>query len=447
MPLPIFSPITFLSGLSAGWSPINPTGKNAGWSPINPTGKTAGWSPINPTGKSAGWSPINPVGHDAAWSPIGPGHTKWVSSGMTIDPQALAGWEGIDPSWVYAQEDSLMGQALRKSRAKISRLSDPVAMDAALPPRDARDPRAVPLWRWAPEFRVAAVVCELLGRVQVHGRALWLMNPPAAKRAKTGKPSPGASPGASLSAVMLFKLPSSLKHVDMPDQIDAVLRAAVEREDRMPEILSQANDFWPFFESVTGVQLAQAPAFGELLRASHEWVLSLLMLLKHNVAAHRPVQRSTLIMPLIATPGHGSLPSGHATVAAFTAEMLRLLMYREGPDARAHALDRLARRIAFNRVVAGVHFPVDSQAGYALGRQLARTLSALAGNRADCPRALGPDDVIRGKFRLQELAPGETGSEEEAEAPAGQRLAAPQVAPALQALWAQAAADLARLRV
>ena len=426
MPLHTFSPITFLSGLSAGWSPINPTGKSAGWSPINPTGKNAGWSPINPTGKNAGWSPI------------GPGRAHPVSSLMAVDPQALAGWEGVDPDWVYAEADSLLGQALRKSRAKISRLSDPVALDAALPP-DSRDPKAVPLWRWAPEFRVAAVVCELLGRVQVHGRSLWLLNPPASVRKKAGSNPFTATP--------LYELPASLAAVDMPEQLDAVLRAAVEREDRLPEILSQANDFWPFFESVTGVQLAQAPAFGELLRATHEWVLSLLMLLKHNVAAHRPVQRSTLVMPLIATPGHGSLPSGHATVAAFTAELLRLLMYRSGPDARAQALDRLARRIAFNRVVAGVHFPVDSQAGYALGQQLARTLSALAGNGADSPRALRPDDVIRARFRLQELAPGESSSDEETEPPARQLLAAPQPAPAVQALWAQAAADLARLRV
>ena len=187
MPLHTFSPITFLSGLSAGWSPINPTGKSAGWSPINPTGKNAGWSPINPTGKNAGWSPI------------GPGRAHPVSSLMAVDPQALAGWEGVDPDWVYAEADSLLGQALRKSRAKISRLSDPVALDAALPP-DSRDPKAVPLWRWAPEFRVAAVVCELLGRVQVHGRSLWLLNPPASVRKKAGSNPFTATP--------LYELPA-----------------------------------------------------------------------------------------------------------------------------------------------------------------------------------------------------------------------------------------------
>ena len=44
-------------------------------------------------------------------------------------------------------------------------------------------------------------------------------------------------------------------------------------------------------------------------------------------------------------------------------------------------LDRLARRIAFNRVVAGVHFPIDSRAGYALGLQLSGHFIALADGR------------------------------------------------------------------
>jgi hypothetical protein len=433
MPLTPFTPITFLSGLSAAWSPINPVGKSAGWSPINPVGNSAGWSPINPVGNSAAWSPINPVGTSAGWSPIGPGGQHGPRSSTPIDPSALSGWEGIDPSWVYAGADSLLGQALRKSRAKVSRLSDAVALDAWTPPQEARNPKAEPLWRWAPEFRVAAVACELLSRVQVHGRSVWLLEPLAA-----------AEP--ALKAILLLQLPDSLQHVDMQEQLDAVLRAAVEREDRLPEILSQASDFWPFFESVTGVQLAQAPAFAELLRAAQDWVLGLLMLLKHNVAAYRPVQRSSLVMPLIATPGHGSLPSGHATVAAFNAELLRLLMYRDGPDARVQALDRLARRIAFNRVVAGVHFPVDSQAGYALGRQLARTLSALAGNAADSPGELTSDDVLRDRFRLDELAPGELAAYA-VKAPAGRQLPAPTPAAALVILWQQAQTELARLRV
>ena len=58
-----------------------------------------------------------------------------------------------------------------------------------------------------------------------------------------------------------------------------------------------------------------------------------------------------------------------------TALLLSELLYPAG-DARRSALDRLARRIAFNRVVAGVHFPIDSAAGSALAHQLAATLVA-----------------------------------------------------------------------
>jgi PAP2 superfamily len=82
------------------------------------------------------------------------------------------------------------------------------------------------------------------------------------------------------------------------------------------------------------------------------------------------------------TPGHGSLPSGHSTESFVTALMLDSL--RRGPPAPGAAaashdianptfvqLMRIAERIAINRTVAGVHFPVDSAAGMVLAKTLA----------------------------------------------------------------------------
>lgn len=49
-------------------------------------------------------------------------------------------------------------------------------------------------------------------------------------------------------------------------------------------------------------------------------------------------------------------------------------------------LQRLAERIAINRTVAGVHFPVDSAAGQLLGTSLADYLVCVASCRSGAPR-------------------------------------------------------------
>jgi len=74
---------------------------------------------------------------------------------------------------------------------------------------------------------------------------------------------------------------------------------------------------------------------------------------------------------MITTPGHGSFPMGHATQAYAVAYVLKHLL-KLNPQRRRHRglidqLDRQAARIATNRVIAGMHFPVDSMAGRMLG--------------------------------------------------------------------------------
>ena len=99
--------------------------------------------------------------------------------------------------------------------------------------------------------------------------------------------------------------------------------------------------------------------------------------LKHTLACRRPNEYSAQIQPMILTPSHGALPSGHATEAFITAlVLLRLISgaapvgspYRE--NQWAAQLMGLASRVAINRTVAGVHFPIDSVAGCILGLTL-----------------------------------------------------------------------------
>lgn len=438
MPNRSFSLIRYLSGLGADLMPGNPTGRSAGWQPSNPDGLRADWMPSNPPDGLGNLQPSNPPRS---------GKAMRGTPADAFDMKALQGWEGVDPPWTYADEHTLLTQALRKSRAKISQQSEAYASGALPKIVQTARARQEPLWRWAPKYRMAAVAAELKSRIGVQDQEVWLH----AHAPMSSKPAV-----APLRILELPKKLASLKRFDEREQIDAVLRAAAEREDRLPEILSQAVEVWPFFESVTGVRTEQAPEFAELLSAAHDWLAGVLMLLKHNIAARRPVQSSSLVIPLIPTPGHGSLPSGHATVAAFNAELLRHLMYPNEPDhPRVRVLDSLARRIAFNRVVAGVHFPVDSQVGYELGHTMARAVAALAGHSQELALApLQAADYCKWPFTLPELAPDARSvtKADTARRPATAKAPVKSAqsvdpAPALKTLWTAAADSLARLRV
>jgi hypothetical protein len=98
------------------------------------------------------------------------------------------------------------------------------------------------------------------------------------------------------------------------------------------------------------------------------------MRFKHALACYRPVEFNAQVQPMITTPGHGTFPMGHATQAYAVAHVLKALLKLDPTKARhlgvIDQFERQAARIATNRVIAGVHFPVDSMAGRMLGEAL-----------------------------------------------------------------------------
>ncbi|NJS37173.1 MAG: phosphatase PAP2 family protein [Brachymonas sp.] len=105
------------------------------------------------------------------------------------------------------------------------------------------------------------------------------------------------------------------------------------------------------------------------------------MRFKAAMAVARPVDMSTEIQPIIATPSHSSFPSGHATEAFMIAYTLPYIVSTD-PATQAFYKDQLmkqAERIAVNRTVAGVHFPIDSYAGQLLAKALASYFLHAAG--------------------------------------------------------------------
>ena len=88
---------------------------------------------------------------------------------------------------------------------------------------------------------------------------------------------------------------------------------------------------------------------------------------------------------MIQTPIHGSFPSGHCTECFAVARVLYELVSETsaaGAAAKRQLREQLLRqaaRIAINRTVAGVHYPVDSLAGQLLGLGVADYILARFG--------------------------------------------------------------------
>ncbi|MBB5193680.1 acid phosphatase (class A) [Silvimonas terrae] len=97
----------------------------------------------------------------------------------------------------------------------------------------------------------------------------------------------------------------------------------------------------------------------------------------------RPYNSSTDVHPGIVTEGTSpSYPSGHATFAWLTAEMLAQMV----PEKRAEIFNR-ADSFALGRVIGGVHYPSDIEAGKASGMLIAAAMLQNPALRADLQAA------------------------------------------------------------
>ncbi|WP_299933859.1 phosphatase PAP2 family protein [uncultured Pelagimonas sp.] len=166
------------------------------------------------------------------------------------------------------------------------------------------------------------------------------------------------------------------------EQMKWVAGYADIRTDRAAEILSQVASPVPFYATISFLDPARTPFTLELLQAGLRFANFVEMQMKYILAVKRPIEYSPQVQPMIPTPNHGALPSGHATEAFLTARLLWKLLRASGQSPYSdngywgEMLMRTASRIAVNRTVAGVHFPVDSAAGSLLGLTLADLISS-----------------------------------------------------------------------
>ena len=153
-------------------------------------------------------------------------------------------------------------------------------------------------------------------------------------------------------------------------QLDLVNNYAELRQDRGREILEQTLPTqMPFWGSIIGLQPHRHKWTMELVSLALALTVDVEMRFKHGFACPRAMELSPQIQPMILTPGHASWPSGHATECFTVASVLHALL--PDGDKYEEQLQRLAARVAVNRTIAGVHYPVDTAVGRLLGKSLA----------------------------------------------------------------------------
>lgn len=262
--------------------------------------------------------------------------------------------------------EGMMAAALMRTRDAIvgtETIAPQAGQDATLEAADR-------LRRMEPPFRRAVLMSELLEDISFGIEEYPQKR--AAARAVTVLRRGGTAAADPLPLARIIRP----EVADFGHAAPLVAAYAELRADRLAEILVQKERLIPFVSAILPVTPFRAPAVVEMLETGLDIVTPVVMRAKIALGCPRPSQFSPLVQPMIAEPGHPTLPSGHATQMFTLAAMLSRLTDPGAAIAADSQLYRLACRIAINRTVAGVHFPADSAAGAVLGIQLGRYLMA-----------------------------------------------------------------------
>lgn len=187
--------------------------------------------------------------------------------------------------------------------------------------------------------------------------------------------APGSLLHLNDTAELTLDRPSQAVFIEQTKRVESW---ASLRSERAVEIIAQIPPQQAFWSSIVHLNADATHYTNELLDVAVALASNVVQQVKYRVVCPRPSEYSARIQPMIAVPGHFAWPSGHATQAFMIAELLSLLILDptsntlkfQWPEVRLQLL-RQAERIATNRVVAGLHFPVDSTAGFVLGTKLA----------------------------------------------------------------------------
>ena len=144
-----------------------------------------------------------------------------------------------------------------------------------------------------------------------------------------------------------------------------VVNASLDRADRALEICDQATapgalNYWT---GLLRINPAQEPSAWLLMLVARKIGEYVAMGLKDYYRMRRPTQVYPYILPIIDPPDTPSFPSSHSLQAHLISNVLIEALNSGGGGQTAIALRHLAHRVARNREIAGVHYPMDSACG------------------------------------------------------------------------------------
>lgn len=195
--------------------------------------------------------------------------------------------------------------------------------------------------------------------------------------------------GKEVEWVNFPKAPALGSQVDLTDlAIILCIQAS-----RTPEQIAEAKlDSHYSIKLVTDVidpafETTYPKTYALLEHVNQDEVLIMGMLKKENGRLRPFVQHPTLVIPVVSAKDF-SYPSGHSSGSELQARLLAKIF-----PAKADDLLRRARQIADSRVVAGVHYPSDTEVGQHLGDILLKKLESNPKFQTDLIEAAKADKI------------------------------------------------------
>jgi hypothetical protein len=142
----------------------------------------------------------------------------------------------------------------------------------------------------------------------------------------------------------------------------------LERSDALGEIVAQKDEFISYFMGLLGASASSHPETYKLMHMANLFASFMAMHYKAEYNRQRPSHLEPRLLPPLSVPGHASYPSGHSAQAHLIAKCASLLIPQGRPDRNKHIIDlwALAKRIARNREIAGLHYHTDTIKGHDL---------------------------------------------------------------------------------